>query len=133
VISLDLAATILAAAGVEPAPERPLDGVDLLPYLEESTSAPPHEALFWRFGDQRAVRRGDWKLVEVGDHPLRLHDLATDIGERLNVAAERPAIVRELEHLYAGWEAQMIPPRWTQTDHARVTEVEAMLGGPEDR
>jgi arylsulfatase A-like enzyme len=131
VISLDLTATILAAADVEPSPERPLDGVDLVPFLTGDASGSPHEALFWRSGEQRAARRGDWKLVEIGDHPLRLHDLAADIGERHNLAAEHPEIVRELELLYAAWEAQMIPPRWTETDHGPVAEVEAMLSAKE--
>ena len=26
-------------------------------------SAAPHETLYWRFGDQWAIRKGDWKLV----------------------------------------------------------------------
>ena len=25
---------------------------------------PPHAALYWRFGAQMAIRKGDWKLVK---------------------------------------------------------------------
>jgi arylsulfatase A-like enzyme len=127
VISLDLFSTILAAAGVEPPAPRPIDGIDLLPYVRGARQGSPHETLFWRSGKQRAVRHDDWKLLEIGDHPVRLHDLASDIAERHNLAAARPEVVLELERLYAAWAAEMIPPRWTETDHGPVPEVEAML------
>ena len=49
----------MAAAGVPPKPEWKLDGVNLLPFLEGKTTAAPHEALYWRFGEQMAIRMGD--------------------------------------------------------------------------
>ena len=69
------------------------------------------------------------------DHPgagIDVADLAADVGERRNLAAERPDIVRELELLYAAWEAEMVAPRWEETDHGPVAEVEAMLAAEED-
>ena len=50
VISLDIHPTALAAAGVGLPTEKKLDGVNLLPFLEGSSAALPHEFLFWRFG-----------------------------------------------------------------------------------
>ena len=44
-------------------PDWKLDGVNLLPYLEGKNTAAPHETLYWRFGEQMAIRQGDWKLV----------------------------------------------------------------------
>ena len=64
VIQLDILPTALAAAGVEIKPEWKLDGVNLLPYLNGQKSGVPHEALYWRFGQQMAIRMGDWKLVK---------------------------------------------------------------------
>lgn len=62
-----------------------------------------------------SIRRGDWKLElcpgsggwsdpkpgeePEGTQPIQLYNLAADIGERRNVAAEHPAIVRQLEQL----------------------------------
>ncbi len=63
VVQLDILPTELAAAGVEVNPEWKLDGVNLLPYLTGEKTEQPHETLYWRYGDQWAVRHGDWKLV----------------------------------------------------------------------
>ena len=63
VIQLDVLPTVLAAAGVKVEPEWKLDGVNLLPYREGRTTRSPHDALYWRLGEQTAIRRGDWKLV----------------------------------------------------------------------
>ena len=63
VIQLDILPTALAAAGVAVKPEWKLDGVDLVPHLKGESSTAPHDALFWRMGQQRAIRQGDWKLV----------------------------------------------------------------------
>src|SRR5579875_2853168 len=74
VIQLDILPTALAAAGVAAAPDWRLDGVNLLPHLAGEASAPPHDNLYWRMGEQTAIRRGDWKLVrydEAADHSDR--------------------------------------------------------------
>ena len=41
------------------------------------------------------MRRGDWKLIVVKGIP-RLYNLATDLHEDKDIAAEHPEIVREL-------------------------------------
>src|SRR5262249_4118242 len=64
VIQLDIHPTALAAAGVAIKPEWKLEGVNLLPYVTGEQSGAPHEALYWRFGPQVAIRKGDWKLVK---------------------------------------------------------------------
>ncbi len=113
VIQLDAAATALAAAGAELKPEWQLDGANLLPLLEGKTDAAPHEALYWRFGIQYAVRQGDWKLVKPHiDLAPRLHNLAQDIGEQNDVAAQNPEKVKQLQALWDAWNANNEPPRW---------------------
>jgi arylsulfatase A-like enzyme len=113
VLSLDIFATIAALAGAPANPERPLDGVDLLPYLTGARSVPPHEAIYLRKFDQGAfaVRRGDYKLVipKLGV-PAQLFDLAHDLRESRNLAANETATVDELEKLRAAWNAQLVPP-----------------------
>ena len=56
VIALDVLPTTLAAVGVPPPAD--CDGVDLMPHLTGANKAPPHASLSWRFGPQRAIRRG---------------------------------------------------------------------------
>src|SRR5262249_9202241 len=64
VIQLDIHATALAAAGVEVKPDWKLNGVNLAPFLTgESGRSEPHPTLYWRLGEQMAIRQGDWKLV----------------------------------------------------------------------
>jgi arylsulfatase A-like enzyme len=112
VSSLDVIPTVLAAAGISASADRPIDGVDLLPHLEGTASEAPHDVLCWRSGMSRAVRKGRWKLVQLGANPVELYDLSTDIGESNDLAAEHPEVVAELEAAYAAWQAEMTPPAW---------------------
>lgn len=113
VISLDFLPTALAAIGVSTQPEWKLDGVNLLPLLEGKTDKLTRDALFWRFGVQFAVRQGDWKLVKASrDMQPALFNLAADIGEKNDLAAQQPERAKQLQALWDSWNAQNIPPRW---------------------
>jgi arylsulfatase A-like enzyme len=125
VIQLDILPTVLAAAGVATNGSE-LDGVDLLPYLTGTAKGAPHDALYWRLGGMMAIRRGDWKLVKSRDGPLvdvdpsalrdlseaGLYNLAEDIGETRNRAAERPDKAKELADLWQQWNCQLAKPLW---------------------
>ena len=116
VISLDIAATALAAAGGA-APAN-LDGVDLRPHLTGEKSEPPHTALYWRLGPQRAIRQGRWKLVDWRDFTAKkqsgwqLYDLTQDVSENADLAAKNPAMVAELAQAWDRWNAKNIAPLW---------------------
>ncbi len=123
VISLDIFATALAAAGVKPAGAK-LDGVDLLPYLLRRSQGRPHETLFWRYGRSLALRLGNWKLLRqtergVQGESFQLFDLASDIGETTNLASQRPELARELRVVLEDWSAQMTPPLWGPSGQPR--------------
>ena len=98
------------------------DGVSLMPILNGDKNSNPRNELYYYYGEKLiAVRKGKWKLVfphvyrsyegvEAGKdlHPgpynkgssgLELYDLINDIGERKDVAALYPHIVRELEQV----------------------------------
>jgi arylsulfatase A-like enzyme len=91
VITLDVLPTALALAGQKPPAN--CDGINLLPHLLGDAKAPPHESLYWRFGPQKAVRRGNWKLVDWRDltekknSGWQLYDLSKDLGEQHDLAA----------------------------------------------
>ena len=112
VSSLDVAATALAAAGLATEGGASLDGVDLLPFLTRERSDDPHPALFWRMGPQSAARVGDWKLVVRGGGEAQLFDLASDIGENVDLAARDPERLAELRRAYDAWNAENVPARW---------------------
>jgi arylsulfatase A-like enzyme len=137
VIQLDLLPTALAAAGIEPEPGKKLDGVNLLPFLKGQESRPPHETLTWRFGQQMAIRQGDWKLVrydpaaDPGQGPSRnggtgpatprkLYNLAQDIGESHDLSAQYPERVEELQDAWDKWNAQLARPLWGPGSQARA-------------
>ena len=113
VVALDFLPTSLAAAGEAALTPKNLDGVNLLPFLTGEKTAVPHETLFWRTngpGGHNAVRRGDMKLVRLGKNAPELYDLAADVGETKNLAAEKPEIVTELTTAIAEWEKGTISP-----------------------
>jgi len=110
VSSLDILPTALAAAGLPPAPEA--DGLDLLPQFRNATGE--DRVLYWRMGGQRAVRHGRWKMLrEKEGSPVRLFDLETDAPEAHDLASTQPDRLRDLEALYRGWDAGLVPSRWT--------------------
>ncbi len=123
-IQLDLTATALAVAGVDVKPEWKLDGVNLLPFLAGEKSGPPHEALYWRFGEQMAIRAGDFKLVRYDSNAdtktgrrqpatsAKLYNLADDIGETKDLAATMPDKMKELQSKWDAWNATLVPPLW---------------------
>ena len=102
-ITMDWVATFLAAAGVAPHPDYPLDGTDLLGKSVERN-------LYWRmkFRDQKAMRSGSWKYLSIEGNEF-LFDLSRDGRERANYAKRNPEKFLELKRLYSDWEASMPP------------------------
>jgi arylsulfatase A-like enzyme len=125
VIQLDATYTALVAAGVQVKPEWQLDGVDLMPFLRGERKGLPHQTLYWRFGQQMAIRDGDFKLVRYdaavdsgeqsrGDKvsDLKLYNLTKDIGESHDLASQMPDKVRELQAKWDAWDKTLVPPAW---------------------
>ena len=120
VSSLDILATITELTGASVAPERPLDGVNLIPYLSGEKSGEPHEAIYLRKFDsgKYAVRSGDYKLLipYKGDKTL-LYNLETDIGEENNIADEHPDTLQRLEAMRIQWDSELIDPQFLGLIH----------------
>lgn len=104
---MDLTASILAATGTRAPDDQPPDGIDILPILRGESAAVERD-LYWRIDrpdrQQRAVRAGNWKLLIDASSQL-LFDLANDPGERTELAAQRPDVVRQLRIMLDRWEA----------------------------
>ena len=108
-VSMDFLPTLLAAANASPDPGFPSDGENQLSVL--TGAAPPHDRrLFWRHkaGDQAAVRDGDWKYLRLGGKE-HLFDLATDVRERADRAADEPQRLAALHDAFTRWNAGMLP------------------------
>jgi arylsulfatase A-like enzyme len=121
VLNLDIAPTVLTAAGARIDPGWKMDGVDLIPYLAGKDARRPHETLYWRFGPQWAVRKGDWKLVVSDFDKLRprLINLAEDIAEANDLSEKYPGKKKELEAAWKAWNAEQMDPLW-KPDPARM-------------
>ena len=111
--SMDLAPTILGLADInEIDPDRPLDGVNLDPYLRGESNGDPHEILFWRSGyrkERGATRSGDWKLIAEGKGTPELYNLATDISEAHDLSEENKQQMRTLAELWNEWNTNNLP------------------------
>ena len=125
VVQTDVHATALAAAAISTDPNWKLEGTNLLPHLTSQQATPPHAALFWRFGQQMAVRSGPWKLVRydttadglaAGISTPKLYNLADDQSESKDLAAAHPEKVRELQSLWDHWNKDNAKPLWG-SDH----------------
>jgi arylsulfatase A len=108
-ITMDFSVSMLAAAGVRAHPERPFDGMDLLPVLR-GERPPIDRTLAWRINrpdrQQKAVRNGTWKWVNDGSIE-QLFDLAGDPSERTNLAWQNPQQAARMRALYRVWEADV--------------------------
>lgn len=112
---VDVLPTLLAAAGTDASPPRPLDGVDVLDVLRGRASEPERDLFAYASlrtgqaatgGEGLAVTTRDWKLVRFGPRfdrdpdgersALALFRIREDPGETANVADEHPAVVQEL-------------------------------------
>jgi arylsulfatase A-like enzyme len=110
VISLDLLPTAVSVAGGKAAAN--VDGVDLMPYLTGEKAGSPHEALYWRYGKDSAIRMGDWKLARREGKGTHLFNLASDPSEAKDLASENPEKVKELSAAWEKWNAGNVAPLW---------------------
>lgn len=110
VISLDVAATAVALAGLPADPK--LDGVNLIPFLERESNGVPHRTLYWRWIAQSAVREGKWKYLRGGQREY-LFDLEADREEKQNLAGKHPEIAKRLSAKLTSWSKGLSPPGLT--------------------
>ena len=117
VINLDVAATAVSVAGAS-APgdsakaEATLDGVNLMPFLLGEKSGNPHDALFWRWRSQAAIRADHWKLILLGKDERFLFDMDAPEGkaETTNLITNFPEVAADLEKRLIAWNATLPPP-----------------------
>jgi len=99
----DFLPTACDLAGAEPPPG--IDGISMLPALLGRKQERQHECLYWEYRTRsfaQAVRWGTWKGIRTGtEESVELYDLEADLGEKANVAAEHPDVVKRIEAFMA--------------------------------
>ncbi|HXI00697.1 MAG TPA: arylsulfatase [Sphingobacteriaceae bacterium] len=122
---VDLMATCVDLAGVEyPKTYKgntitPKEGISLLPLFKSQTWK-GHNAIYFEHVGNRAVRKGDWKIVSA--YPLKtweLYNIKNDRSELTNLSNKFPLKVNELQELYSKWahRAGVIP--WEQINTSK--------------
>jgi arylsulfatase A-like enzyme len=123
-IGMAWTATFLAAAGVAPHPDYPLDGIDLFGGEVERN-------LYWRmkYRNQKAVRSGVWKYLSIEGSEF-LYDLARDSRERANRRYREPEKFAELYDAYLEWNRSLPPiPEDARYSHVYTEETMAKSSG----
>ena len=94
--------TFLDAIGSSDYVPRDVDGISLLPTLlgKEQEPRPYLYREFSGYGGQQTIRVGEWKAVrqkmDTGNMNIELYNIAKDIGETTDVAADHPDVVKKL-------------------------------------
>jgi arylsulfatase A-like enzyme len=82
------------------------EGESILTMLKGG-SGNANRTLCWEHEGNRAIRKGNWKLVALGPgQPWELYNIAADRIESHDLAAERPEVVKELTAEYNRWAAR---------------------------
>jgi len=74
-----------------------------VPLLQEKDSWDDERTLYWEHEKGKAVRKGNWRLTALANGGWQLFDLAHDLSETNNIAAEHPEKVREMKSLWNTW------------------------------
>lgn len=108
-MTMDWSTTMLDAAGAKADPSYPLDGVSLLPVLRNATTS-FRRPLHWRMNhrNQRALRDGDWKYLQVDGNEY-LFNIPADERERANQAPREPERLAAMREAWQAWNAGMPP------------------------
>jgi arylsulfatase A-like enzyme len=117
-VSLDLAATVLDLAGIDPPPE--YDGVSLMPLLSGLPAAAMADRIvpLGYVGDWSGAIHGRFKVLWHGD-VMSLYDVVADPGETRNIVEQQPARAWAMRTV-AGRE---LARRFQAADEARAGEA----------
>ena len=121
VTSVDFFPTFLEIVGMKDQAKKPIDGVSLVPVLNQSGTL-NRRAIYWHYphyhsssiGPCGAIRAGDYKLIEWFDESIcgpgtefELYNLKEDIGEQNNLAKKMPERVEQLKKMLYNWRSKV--------------------------
>jgi len=112
VSSLDILGTFAGITKAPIAKERPLDGVNLMPFITGKDKSAPHDVLFWRAFDQGtlATRRGNSKAIKSDRDGNHLFNLDNDLSEKNNLLKSDGELYQQQIKEVQAWESELIEP-----------------------
>jgi len=108
---IDIAPTCLAAAGLK---GESMEGESLLPIFARDQRQ--QRTLFWEHEGNRAVRKGDYKLVAVHNTPWELYDMSKDRSELNDLASSMPRKAAELRSAWEAWAKRVGAKPWDEVN-----------------
>ena len=119
---IDIMATAVDLAGAK-YPARfhdhdilPMEGVSLRPAFA-GQPLQRKQPIFWEHEGNKAVRAGQWKLVQKWRGAWELYDMEADRTEQRNVFADHPDIATRLEAAWTNWAERAFVDEWPGPDH----------------
>ena len=103
VMTMDIYPSIIELINGATKVEKKFDGKNVLPILLENRDI-PERTVYWKIRDNKAVRKGVWKLVIIGQNEPQLYNLSIDIGESVDLSGNNPSIVKKMTKQYNKWE-----------------------------
>lgn len=134
VATIDWMPTLLEIAGAPLDEEIVVDGVSLVPLLQDEASFPERD-LFWHFphyhaggdGPYSAIRSANWKLIERHETgSVELYDLPNDLSEGENLAEKNSEKAQALKEKLHAWRKEIsaqMPTENPDFDSERAEEV----------
>jgi arylsulfatase A-like enzyme len=118
VISTDFYPTLLELTGApgDAAHNRRVDGLSLVPLLQDPTATLNRDAIYWHYPHYNvllgvphsSLRSGRYKLIEFFEgNRVELYDLHSDLGEQKNLAADLSNKTRALLNKLHAWREQI--------------------------
>jgi len=115
---IDVAPTCLSAAGLS---GKGMAGKSLEPVFAKDSAK--ERTLYWEHEGNRAVRKGDYKLVAMHDTPWELYDMNKDRSELKDLSKIMPRKAKELRLLYEAWAKHVGALPWNEVMVTRKKKI----------
>lgn len=143
VSTLDAGATAVALAGLDPAQDPMLDGVNLIPFLSGKDNGDPHRYLYQRYTNTASIVSGKLKFMRHENGEELLFDLTMekpgaynpdkDFHEAVNLIDAMPEKASELRKELNRWEQTLLVPNYKDGVHKSLYEfIETRWGFREE-
>jgi arylsulfatase A-like enzyme len=101
-VTTDYLPTLLAALGIPLPNDRPYDGINILPLIEDTGKKRPH-GIGFVIGKQKAWIEHQYKLYSEKSGWWRLHDMLEDPGEETSLSKTLPEVKERLKRDFDAW------------------------------
>lgn len=111
VSSLDIMASMVDILDIKSNRKKPLDGVNIIPYLTGEKQGAPHDYLFWRKWEQNAmaVIHADYKLLKSNKRSeSEIYNLKLDVSESKNIKGSNEVLEKQLQNAWNRWNQKNI-------------------------